>query len=145
MLSQRLIIFGVIPEKECGGTRVDPATLVVQALATGAAAGLRGAASAAVAESYQVLRGALAGRLSDRPHALQHLRLLERQPTASAEHLVHDLVVTGAVDTHLVECARRLLALVEAAGTRAETGSMDLRGAQGLQVGNGNTQHNTFG
>lgn len=124
---------------------MDPATLVVQALVTGAAAGLRGAASAAVAESYQALRGALAGRLSDRPQALQHLRLLERRPTASAEHLVHHLVVTGAVDTQLVECARRLLALVEAAGTRVETGSMDLRGAQGLQVGNGNTQHNTFG
>lgn len=123
---------------------MDPATLVVQALVTGAAAGLGEAASAAVTDSCQALRQALVARLSGRPQALEHIRLLERLPTAPTEHLVHELVVTQAVDTQLVEHARRLLALVDGAGARA-TGPIDLRYAQGVQVGDGNTQHNTFG
>ncbi|MFJ9543700.1 hypothetical protein ACIRPX_41690 [Streptomyces sp. NPDC101225] len=118
--------------------------LVVQALVTGATAGLGDAASAAVTDSYQALRGALVARLSGRPEALERIRVLERRPTAPTGHLVHDLAVTGAVDPHVVEHARRLLALVDGTGTRG-AGPIDLRHAQGVQAGNDNTQHNTFG
>ncbi|WP_458085701.1 hypothetical protein [Streptomyces spinosirectus] len=125
--------------------RMDPATMVVQALVTGAAAGFGGAASTAVTDSYQALKQALAARLAGRPQVLEQIRVLERRPGGPTGHLVHDLVVTEAVDTQVVECAQRLLALLDPAGTHAGAGRIDLREAQGVQVGDGNTQHNTFG
>ncbi|MER8009482.1 MULTISPECIES: hypothetical protein [unclassified Streptomyces] len=123
---------------------MDPATLVVQALVTGAAAGLSGAASATVTDSYRALREALSNRLSGRPGALEQIGVLERRPTAPAEGLVRELVVTGAVDTEVTEHAQRLLALLSPAAAHLSTGGIDLSQAKGVQVGHGTTQNNTF-
>ncbi|MDC2961005.1 hypothetical protein PO587_41930 [Streptomyces gilvifuscus] len=117
--------------------------LVVQALVTGAAAGLSGAASATVTDSYRALKEALSNRLSGRPGALEQIVALERRPTAPAEGLVRELVVTGAVDTEVMEHAQRLLLLAPAAA-HLSTGGMDLSQAKGVQVGHGTTQNNTF-
>ncbi|MBW8800978.1 MAG: hypothetical protein JF597_47735 [Streptomyces sp.] len=124
---------------------MDPGTLVAQALTAGVGAGLSGAASSAVADSYAVLKQALVRRLAGRPGALERIELLERRPSGPAEGLAHDLVMAGAVDAEIVEHAQRLLALIGAdAGPRARY-RVDLREARGVQVGDGNTQHNTFG
>lgn len=121
---------------------MDPASLVVQALVTGAAAGLGGAASTAVTDSYQALKEALGNRLSGR--ALEQIGVLERRPTAPAEGLVRELAVTGAVDTEVMEHAQRLLVLLNPAPAHLSTGGIDLSQAKGVQVGNGTTQNNTF-
>jgi hypothetical protein len=55
------------------------------------------------------------------------------------------LVRTAAVDDRrVIEAAQRLMALVDEAGSKAGKYTVDLRGAQGVQVGDHNTQHNTF-
>ncbi|MFE7855460.1 hypothetical protein [Streptomyces sp. NPDC057403] len=124
---------------------MDPATLVVQALVTGATTGLGGAASAAVTDAYQALKEALSSRLSGRPGALEQLSALERRPGApAAEGLVRELVVTGAVDTEVMEYAQRLLVLLAPPASPRSAGGIDLREAKGVQVGNGTTQNNTF-
>lgn len=123
---------------------MDPATLVVQALVTGAAAGFSGAASAAVTDSYRALREALGNRLSGRPGALEQISALERRPGGPTEGLVRELVVTGAVDTEVMEHAQRLLVLLAPAPAHFSAGGIDLGHAKGVQVGNGTTQNNTF-
>ncbi|MGW3097042.1 hypothetical protein ACWDCC_26860 [Streptomyces sp. NPDC001102] len=123
---------------------MDPATLVVQALVTGATTGLGGAASAAVTDAYRALKEALSSRLSGRPGALEQLSALERRPGAAAEGLVRELVVTGAVDTEVMEHAQRLLVLLAPPAAPLPAGGIDLRAAKGVQVGNGTTQNNTF-
>ncbi|MBO4255006.1 hypothetical protein [Streptomyces griseorubiginosus] len=124
---------------------MDPGTLVAQALAAGVGAGLSGAASSAVTECYAALKQALVRRLAARPGALERIELLERRPGGSAEGLAHDLVLAGAVDAEVVEHARRLLALTAPDAGPRGTYRVDLREARGVQVGDGNTQHNTFG
>ena len=44
----------------------------------------------------------------------------------------------------LLEAAQSLMSLVDEAGTRAGKYTVDLRGAQGVQVGDHDTQDNTF-
>jgi hypothetical protein len=123
---------------------VDPAALVVQALVTGASAGLGDTATTAVSDGYSALKHALARRLSGRHAALAHLQAIESGGTASTEALVRELVVAGIVDDRLLADARHLLALADPEGSRTGTYDIDLREARGVQVGDGNTQHNTF-
>ncbi|MET8453206.1 hypothetical protein [Streptomyces sp. NPDC005209] len=124
---------------------MDPATLVAQALATGASAGLTGAASSAVSDAYRALRQALLARLSGSPRALERIQVLERRPGTPTGELVREFVVTDAVDAHVEELARHLLALIGGADTRPARHGIDLSSARGVQIGDGNTQHNTFG
>jgi hypothetical protein len=44
----------------------------------------------------------------------------------------------------VVEAAQQLMALLDAAGRQSGKYLVDLRGAQGVQVGDHNTQTNTF-
>ena len=67
------------------------------------------------------------------------------QPTAWAEALAAELVDAGADrDRAVLEAAQQLLALLDAAGTRSGKYLVNMPGAQGVQVGDHNTQHNTF-
>jgi hypothetical protein len=44
----------------------------------------------------------------------------------------------------VIEAARQLMVLLDEAGVRAGKYDVDLRGAQGVQVGDGNQQVNLF-
>jgi NAD(P)-dependent dehydrogenase (short-subunit alcohol dehydrogenase family) len=123
---------------------VDPATLVVQALVTGASAGLGDTATAAVSDGYSALKHVLVRRLSGRHEALAQLQAIESGSGGSTDELVHELVVAGAVDDRLLADARRLLALTDPEGSTSGKYQIDLREARGVQIGDGNTQHNTF-
>ena len=48
-------------------------------------------------------------------------------------------------DSGLVAAAEALMRLVDEAGGRAGKYTVDVRGAQGVQIGDRNTQHNVFG
>lgn len=123
---------------------MDPATLVTQALAAGTSAGLANATSAAVFDAYRALRQACLQRLLDRHRVLYTDDVADAAP-APAPELVRQLIASGGLDTHIVHLAQRLLALADPAGTRSGTYRVDLRSAQGVQVGDHNTQNNTFG
>jgi hypothetical protein len=60
--------------------------------------------------------------------------------------LATELAESGAADDEaIVETARRLLAMADPNGAAEGKYRIDVRHAMGMQVGDYNTQHNTFG
>ena len=124
---------------------MDPITLIVTALAAGAASGAAEAASAAVKDAYAGLKALLARRLGGRPDAELVLARHERAPEVWQAPLMAELADAGADrDLELVQAARALMTLVDGVGARAGKYTVDVRGAQGVQVGDRTRQHNVF-
>ncbi|MDR7275714.1 hypothetical protein [Catenuloplanes atrovinosus] len=110
--------------------------LIAAALAAGAGAGLTQTASDTVRDAYAGLKDLLRRRLGDR--AVPALEADETEPGVWQARLGDALTSSGAAgDEQVVAAARRLLDL---------TGKyqVDAREAKGVQVGDHNTQTNTF-
>ena len=125
---------------------MDPVTLIVTALAAGAAEALKDGAAQAVKDAYTRLKGLVANRFAG--HAKAGLVLAEHEVDTQTWQapLAAQLSTVGAeTDTDLVAAAQALMSLVDAAGSKAGKYTIDVRGAQGVQVGDHNTQTNTFG
>jgi NADP-dependent 3-hydroxy acid dehydrogenase YdfG len=124
---------------------VDPVTLLVTALATGAAAGIGETTASAVKDAYAKLKSLVAARFAGDQSREVVLAQHEKQPEVWGAPLTQAVTDSGAAtDPVVVEAAQRLLALLDEAGSRAGKYTVDLRGAQGVQVGDHNTQTNTF-
>jgi hypothetical protein len=124
---------------------MDPITLIVTALAAGAALGMRDTASSAVKDAYAGLKALARKRLGSRPDGELVLAKHERVPETWRELLTAELDQAGAGnDSGLLAAAEALMYLVDEAGARAGKYAVDLRGAQGVQIGDRNTQHNVF-
>ena len=116
--------------------------LIVAALAAGASAGVTNTATTAIQDAYTGLKGILRRWLASRAQAQQALEADEVEPGAWQTRLGDHLTQSGADHNEdILTAARQLLTLTEAAGTRYQ---IDLREAKGVQVGDQNTQHNTF-
>jgi hypothetical protein len=127
------------------GGVVDPVSLIVAALAAGAVAGAQNTATDAVRDAYTGLKELLRRRLSGRESGQVALARHEAQPQQWAGALEAELVeVRAGDDAGAVEAAQRLMALLDPTGAQAGKYVVDLRGAQGVQVGDHNTQTNTF-
>lgn len=125
---------------------MDPITLIVTALAAGAALGVKDTASSAVEDAYAGLKALVRKRLGDRPDGELVLARYEQAPETWRAPLMAELDQAGAGnDSSLVAAAVALMRLVDEAGQRAGKYAVDVRGAQGVQIGDGNTQHNVFG
>jgi hypothetical protein len=122
------------------------AALIVAAVTAGAAAGITDTTSSAIRDGYTGLREALRRRLAARgDRAVQVLEPHEIEPAVWRASLSEDLAATGADrDEYILAAAREVLALLDPAGTRAGKYIVDTRGAKGVQVGDHNTQTNTF-
>jgi hypothetical protein len=69
----------------------------------------------------------------------------ETAPQVWQDSLAAELVAVDAgSDQEIIAAAQRVLALVDPAGTGVGKYRVDARGAQGMQVGDANTQSNTF-
>jgi hypothetical protein len=124
---------------------LDPVTLIVAALTAGAAAGIGDTATTAVKDAYQGLKELLSARFSGKNSAEIALAEHESDPQTWAAPLVKELLASGAdTDPGVLEVAQRLLALVDQEGGSAGKYTVDLRGAQGAQVGDHNRQLNQF-
>ncbi len=124
---------------------MDPITLIVTALASGAASGTADAASSAVKDAYAGLKALVGRRLGGRPDAELVLARHEQAPEVWQAPLVAELADAGADrDLDLVRAARALMTLVDGAGARAGKYTVDVRGAQGVQVGDRTRQDNVF-
>jgi len=124
---------------------MDPITLIVTALAAGAALGVQDTVSGAVKDAYASLRALVVKRFGGRAAAERVLAQHEDAPQAWREPLAKELVEAGAGrDRALVAAAQAVMSLVDAAGSRAGKYTVDVRGAQGVQVGDHNTQDNVF-
>jgi hypothetical protein len=99
---------------------MDPVTLIVTALAAGAASALQDDAREAVKAAYARLRDGLKRRLSGRPAGEMILAQHEAEPDAWEHHLRTELVTAGAADdADLVAAAQALMKLVDEAGSRS--------------------------
>jgi hypothetical protein len=115
---------------------MDPITLIVTALAAGAALGVQDTASGAVKDAYASLKALVMKRFAGRAAAERVLAEHEDAPQTWQEPLTKELVEAGADrDIDLVAAARALMSLVDAAGSRAGKYTVDVRGGQGVQVG----------
>jgi hypothetical protein len=125
---------------------MDPVTLVLTALAAGAGLGLKDAASTAVTDAYNGLKALVRRKLAGRRDGELALTRYEQDPQVWGEPLAQELnQARAANDGDLVVAAQAVMRLVDPAGSAAGKYSVVIHGSQGVQVGDHNTQHNTFG
>jgi hypothetical protein len=124
---------------------MDPVTLIVTALAAGAALGVKDAASSAVKDAYGALKALVKKRLAGRPDGELVLARHEQAPGTWQTPLEAELTAAGAgSDAELVAAAKTLMDLADAAGARAGKYTVDARGSQGVQIGDRARQRNVF-
>nr|CEL20868.1 Membrane protein involved in colicin uptake [Kibdelosporangium sp. MJ126-NF4]CTQ98327.1 Membrane protein involved in colicin uptake [Kibdelosporangium sp. MJ126-NF4] len=116
------------------------------ALTAGASAGLTATATSAIRDSYEGLRGAVRRRLAARSEEdAQVLDASETEPEQWQPRLGEVLAASGVDrDEEVLAAARTLLEQLEAAGQQPRVNVVDARGAKGAQIGDHNTQTNTF-
>jgi hypothetical protein len=101
---------------------MDPVTLIVTALAAGAATGMTESAASAVKDAYRSLLALVRKRLAGRPDAELVLARHEATPETWQAPLVAVLEEAGAEhDTDLVTAAQALMSLVDKAIREART------------------------
>jgi hypothetical protein len=121
---------------------MDPITLIVTALAAGAALGAQDTVSAMVKDAYAGLKTLVKKRLGGRPGAELVLAKHEQAPETWQAPLMAELAEAGADgDRDLIAAAQALLDLVGGAEGKY---TVDVRGAQGVQIGDHNRQDNVF-
>jgi hypothetical protein len=119
---------------------MDPITLILAALAAGAAKGVGDTATEATRDAYTALRDLLRRKFKGDRAATDSLDRYTEQPDPEGGALGDHLRCAGAAtDSEIVDAANRVLA---AAKTDRETGHRMT--VQGGQFGNFNTQTNTF-
>jgi hypothetical protein len=124
---------------------MDPITLIVTALAAGAALGIQDTVSATVKEAYAGLKALVRKRLGGGPGADLVVARHEQAPETWQAPLMAELAETGADrDRDLIAAAKALLDLVGEAGEGAGKYTVDVQGAQGVQIGDRNRQDNVF-
>jgi len=113
-------------------------------LAAGAALGVQDSASAMVKDAYASLKALVRRRLGGDPGAELVLARHEQAPETWQAPLMAELARTGADgDGDLIAAAKALLDLVGEAGGAGKY-TVDVRGAQGVQIGDHNRQDNVF-
>jgi hypothetical protein len=123
---------------------MDPITLIVTALAAGAAQGLAGNVSEIVKDAYARLKARVKEKLGGKPSAEVALAEHEQAPETWQAPLVAELAEAGADRDHeLIAAAKALLELIGEAGGAGKY-TVDVRGAQGVQIGDQNRQDNVF-
>ena len=132
---------------------MDPVTLIIAALAAGAAAGaidgLKDTAKDAATAAYNKLRGLVQRRFAGLPDGQLALERYETVPQEQQKRweglLTAELTEAGAdKDQDLLDAAKALMDLVDRAGASRGKYNVTISGSQGVQVGDGNTQTNTF-
>jgi hypothetical protein len=125
---------------------MDPVVLIATALAAGAASAVQDGAAQAVKDAYARLQGLVRAKFAGRPKGQLILAEHELAPLVWEAPLAAELSAIGAADdVGLVSAAQALLSLVDEAGTRSGKYFVTVRDSRGVQIGDGNTQTNTFG
>ena len=124
---------------------MDPITLIVTALVAGAALGAQDTVSAMVKDAYAGLKALVRKRLGGGPGAELVLARHEQAPETWQAPLMAELAKAGADgDRDLIAAAQALLDLLGEAEGRTGKYTVDVRGAQGVQIGDHNRQDNVF-
>jgi len=128
---------------------MEPVSLILAALATGASAGALEALGDDVKDkvkaAYAKLHGLVKKRVAGRPDAEL---ALERYPSAPKKWeavLTDELTESGAAqDSDIAAAAKALMELIDQAGAKSGKYNVTIRDSKGVQVGDGNFQVNKF-
>ena len=124
---------------------MDPISLIMAALTTGAVAGVRDTAGAAIKDAYEGLKALIRRRLGANREATTELDLSERQPAAATGELARHLrAIAAETDEELIAAAQAVLRLVDPAGSRAGKYDVRISGGKGIVVGDQATVTMTF-
>ena len=125
---------------------MDPVAVIVTALTAGAASALQDGASAAVKDTYAQLKSLVKKRFAGRPKGELVLAEYGAAPQTWEAPLAAELSAAGAEgDVNLLAAAQALMSLIDEAGTRSGKYLVTVHDSQGVQVGDHNSQTNTFG
>lgn len=120
---------------------MEPITVILAAIAAGAAKGVGDSASEAVEKAYTGLREALRRRFRGDTDAEAALVRYVADPDSAEDVLARHLRSTGAgADDTVLAAAERVLVESRAGGPDVRASTM-----QGVQIGDRNKQKNTFG
>lgn len=124
---------------------MDSISLIVGALTAGAADGLSDTASTAISDAYRSLWELVRRRLAGRPTAETALSEHETAPEVWATRLAAELERAGiGTDEATISAAQRVIALMNQWSTASGKYTVDVTEAQGVQIGDGSTQFNSF-
>ena len=129
--------------------QIDPVTLIVTALTTGASAGALETLTDEVKESVKAAYGKLhelvRRRLRGTSGAEGILAEYQADPGTYEAPLAKKLTEAGAGDdADLVAAARTLMELVDQRGAKSGKYSLTIMSSKGVQIGDGNRQVNHF-
>jgi len=128
---------------------MEPVTLILTALATGASAGtleaLKDDAKEKAKAAYARLHGLVNKRVSGRPHGELALAEYDSAPQKWEGLLTAELTEAGAAqDDDLVGAAKALMEIIDQAGAKSGKYNVTVKDSKGVQVGDGNFQINHF-
>lgn len=125
---------------------MDPITLIVTALAAGAASALQDDVKGTVKAAFTRLRTLARNRLAGRSNGEFVLEQHEQTPEIYEKPLEHELKESGAAtDPELITAAQELMNLLDAHGAAAGKYVVSIQNSAGVQVGDHNSQVNHFG
>jgi hypothetical protein len=125
---------------------MDPVSLIVSALASGAAQGTADSASDMAKAAYRRLLCLITDRFAGDKRAELVLAEHANDPATWQAPMASALADSGAATDQLItEAARQLLELLGKTDAGRGKYRVDLSGAYGVQVGDRNYQHNVFG
>jgi hypothetical protein len=125
---------------------MDPITLIVTALAAGAASAMQDDAKSAVKTAFERLRHLVKKRFASPGNGEFMLDKHAAAPDIWQAPLRQELQESGAAaDTALIDAAQRLMELLDPPGTAASKYLVSIQGSTGVQVGDNNSQVNNFG
>jgi hypothetical protein len=116
---------------------MDPLTLIVTALVTGATAALKDTATEAVKDAYHGLKGMIQRRFAGKPEAEMALTQAEKKPEVWQEPLKDALKETTAdQDEEIITAAQKLMGLLDPQQAAAGKYNVQIAGnVQGLAQG----------
>ena len=128
---------------------MEPVTLILTALATGASAGaleaLKDDVKDKVKAAYARLHGLARQRVSGRPHGELALAEYESAPQKWEGLLAAELNEAGAArDDDLVAAAKALMEIIDQSGAKSGKYNVAIKDSKGVQIGDGNVQFNKF-
>jgi hypothetical protein len=125
---------------------MEPVSLILAALLAGATKGVGETAGSAVRDAYTGLRELLRRKLAGKPAADSAIEEYTTDPESWRPALEAYLRQVGAdSDGEIITAAEAVMEEADPDGARAGKYTVDLRGAQGVQIGDGNFQRNDFG
>jgi hypothetical protein len=126
---------------------IEPVSLIITALASGAAAALKDSAGEAVKSAYEALKGLVRRKLKGRAQAEAALRHHEDKPELHQQALGQELALVGAgSDEEIIRAAKKLLGLLDLHQMQSSKYSVQIHGpAQGTVIGDHAQVAQSFG